>query len=84
VDGLTKAGMTRTGWTFPIAAMICFGFFWFARTKIIGPLRGHARRVFRHPRRFVGTPSSPIAVVSFGGAGIERDGGKAAIAGDGV
>jgi methyl-accepting chemotaxis protein len=39
VDGLTKAGMTTTAlWTFPIAAMICFGFFWFARTKIIGPL----------------------------------------------
>jgi methyl-accepting chemotaxis protein len=39
VDGLTKAGMTTTAlWTFPIAAMICFGCYWFARTKIIGPL----------------------------------------------
>src|SRR5208282_1497081 len=39
VDKLTKAGMTTTAMsTFPLAAAIGFGFFWFARTKIIRPL----------------------------------------------
>jgi methyl-accepting chemotaxis protein len=39
VDKITTASMTTTAmWTLPLAGLIGFGFFWFARTNIIRPL----------------------------------------------